>query len=103
MIRHDDDDEEDWDEDEDEDEDYAEESEDDEDEEELLMRIERAFRNERARIRNCNDVYTLRQLRDQYGQDLAGGSLNQAARIRARDLIELVDDRITDVSSRRRF
>jgi len=80
----------------------ADEKEEQEDEEEdLLQRIEQAFRGERARIRGCGDLDELRALRAAYASDAAGSRLNQAGRIRARDLIELIDDRVTDLKAQR--
>lgn len=90
----------DWDND-DEDEDLdEEEEEEEEDEEELFAKIEQAFRTERARIRNSEDLYELRTMRAEY-QALDTGGRSQACRIRARDLIALVDDRVTDLKAKR--
>ena len=75
--------------------------EDDEDEDETQFdRIERAFREERATIRSCDNVHKLRTLRA-WHVDLAESGACEAGRIRARDLVELVDERITDIKARR--
>ena len=81
---------------------YADDEEDDEDDgdETQFDRIERAFREERATIRSCDDVLELRTLRA-WHVDLAESGVCEAGRIRAKDLVELVDDRITDLKARR--
>lgn len=80
------------------DDDYVDDDADEEeDEEDLLERVESAFRTDRARIRQSDSIYELRLLKVEY-QDLeSNGRLSQAGRIRARDLMELVDQRITDL------
>lgn len=69
------------------------------DEEAVFARIEHAFREERARIRDCDDIDDLRGFRDAYLALEPTGRLSQAGRVRAHDLIELVDDRITDLKA----
>lgn len=78
-----------------------EEDEEEEDEDDLLARIEHAYRSERARIRASDDGHELRALRTEYVALEASGRLNQAGRLRARDLIELIDDRVTDLKAKR--
>lgn len=73
---------------------------DDEDDDEVFANIERAFRQERAAIRACDDLHELRRLRATH-QALANSGARDAGRIRARDLVELIDDRITDLKARR--
>lgn len=77
-----------------------EEEDEDEDEDEVFANIERAFRQERAAIRVCDDLHELRRLRATH-QALANSGARDAGRIRARDLVELIDDRITDLKARR--
>lgn len=72
----------------------------DEDDDEQLYEIERAFRDDRATIRACEDLRELRRLRSAH-QDLADSDGREAGRIRARDLVELIDERITDLRARR--
>lgn len=96
----------DWDEEEEEEdsveeEEYEEEDEEEEDEEELLARIERAFRTERARIRACEDLHELRAMRADHQSLVTNRNAAPAARIRSRDLVELVDDRVTDLKAKR--
>lgn len=75
--------------------------EEEEDEDDLLARIEQAYRSDRAKIRVMDDVHELRAQRAEYEQLLASGRLHQAGRLRARDLLELIDDRVTDVKAKR--
>jgi hypothetical protein len=72
-----------------------------EDQEEVLARIEKAFRSDRVRIRASNEIAELRRLRSEYQTLESNTEINQAARIRARDLVELIDDRITDLKAKR--
>ncbi|MFH1466941.1 MAG: hypothetical protein ABIO70_21340 [Pseudomonadota bacterium] len=71
-----------------------------EDEEAIFAEIEQVFRRERARIRACDDIHELQALRAEYRSTAESGA-REAGRIRARDLIELVDGRITDIKARR--
>jgi hypothetical protein len=71
-----------------------------EDDDERFAAIERAFRLERANIRSCEDLHELRHLRASH-QALANSNAREAGRIRARDLVDLIDDRITDLKARR--
>ncbi len=72
-----------------------------EDPEVVLARVERAFRTERARIRASEDVQELRALRSEFQTLESNGRMPQSARIRAHDLVELIDDRITDIKAMR--
>ncbi len=76
-----------------------EDEEEQEDEEAVLLRVERAFRSERARVRACEDLDELRALRSSYLDLEAGGGLHLAGRVRVRDLVELIDDRLTDLEA----
>ena len=81
-------------------EDDEEDEEEEEDDEEVFGRIERAFRQQRARIRVCEEIHELRTIRTEHVV-LAESAAREAERIRARDLVELVDDRITDLKAQR--
>ncbi len=98
LLDEDDDDEND---DADEDEDEDEDDDDEPDEEQVLRDIESAFRTERARIRGCDDLHELRAIRTECQALAASRDANPAARIRLNDLIELVDDRVTDLKAKR--
>ncbi len=73
---------------------------DDEDDEQVFANIERIFRQERAKVRACKDIRELRRMHAEY-RELAEGNGRVAGRIRARDLMELVDERITDLKAQR--
>ncbi len=73
---------------------------DDDDDDEQLYEIERAYRHERATILACEDLRELRRLRRAH-QELADSDGREAGRIRALDLVELIDERITDLRARR--
>ncbi len=91
-----------WKWDDDEDESVEETGQDDElDAEELLARVERAFRADRARIRACGDVGELRAMQDEFQASLADGTLYGIAALRGNDLVELIDARITDLTAAR--
>ena len=84
----------------DEDEPEAEQDDDEEDEEAAkLDRIEKAFRTERTRIRACGDIAELRTMRRDYQEILA--SAVGVGRLRMNDLIELVDDQVTNLKAKR--
>ena len=72
------------------------------DEAELLVRLERAFRTERAGIRETSDVQALRRLRGEYEALLRQEGLRGAVAMRANDLLELIDERITDLRATQR-
>ena len=86
---------------EDEEEDEDEEDEEDEDEEdEDEADVEREFREQRARVRATVDLDDLRQMRANLRHAVSAGAVRGASRIRATDLIELIDDRITDLRAK---
>jgi hypothetical protein len=106
MPGYDDDEEVEYDEDEDEcdeDDDDEEEDEDDDDDggEAEVGRIEEAYRIERARVRRSEDIHELSTMRSEYNQTLTRRDISQAARIRIRDLIEQIDDRVTTIKAKR--
>ncbi|MFZ5477356.1 MAG: hypothetical protein ACOZNI_11335 [Myxococcota bacterium] len=74
---------------------------DDQDEDARLARIETAFRAERALIRACDDVAELRTKRREYQAVLSNGEVIGVGRLRINDLIELIDDRTTDLKAKR--
>lgn len=89
----------DWDDDEDDETVDEIEEEEEEDDAELLARVERAYRSERSRIRACTDVEELRSMRNSYRQQLTSRTLVGVAAIRGNDLLEIIDDRITDLKA----
>lgn len=90
-----------WDDDGDELVEETEQGDDEGDAEELLARVERAFRADRARIRACADVSELRAMQDEFQASLADGTLYGVAALRGNDLVELIDARITDLKAAR--
>jgi hypothetical protein len=70
------------------------------DDEVIVRRVEAVFRAERQRIRECGSVGDLRTMRTEHESTLAIPGLHLAAVLRCRDLLELVDDRITDIKAR---
>ena len=90
-----------WDDDGDELVEETEQGDDEADAEELLARVERAFRADRARIRACSDVGELRAMQDDFRASLADGTLYGIAALRGNDLLELIDERITDLKAAR--
>jgi len=72
-----------------------------EDEDEHIRQVEAGFRSDRARIRSCGDLDELRELRAEYQRLEMRGGLSAAGRIRAHDLVELIDERITDIKAQR--
>ena len=92
-----------WNDDEDEyefdDADEEEEEEEEEEEVEDVEEVERQFRQQRTSVRACGDLDTLRQMRANLHHAVSDGTMQGASRIRANDLIELIDDRITDVKA----
>lgn len=82
--------------------DEVEESEDEEedDEDSDLANVDRQFREQRARVRSCSDLDELRQMRANLRHAVSAGTVQGATRIRATGLIELIDDRITDVRAK---
>lgn len=62
--------------------------------------VDRQFREQRARVRACGDVDELRQMRANLRHAVSAGTVRGASRIRATDLIEIIDDRITDLRAK---
>jgi len=69
--------------------------------EDLFARVDRAYRDERAKVRTSEDIAELQEMRETYHEQLMEGKLPGIAGVRANDLIEQIDDRITDLRSRR--
>ena len=90
-------------EDEESDEEESEDAEDEPDEDaeaaERLERIEKAFREERTKVRACDDVAALRTMRRDYQEILA--SAVGVGRLRMNDLIETVDEQVTNLKAKR--
>ncbi len=82
------------------DEDDADEDESDDDEAERLERIEKAFRAERAVVRASDNVGDLRAKRREY-QVILANTANSVGRLRMNDLIELVDEQVTNLKAKR--
>ena len=72
-----------------------------EDPAEILARVEHAYREERARIRASEDLAELGTMRKTYRAQLSDGTLYGIAAVRGDDLLELIDDRITDLKAAR--
>ena len=79
----------------------ASDDEDDPDEEARLARIESAFRAERSVLRACVDVAELRAKRREYQAMLSNGGVVGVGRLRVNDLIEILDDRASDLKAKR--
>lgn len=71
------------------------------DSETLVHNIEAAFRVDRAALRSMTDPEALREERDALLRFAGDPDLHVAARLRARDLVEIIDDRLTDLEARR--
>lgn len=71
-----------------------------EEEEDDPADIERQFREQRARVRTCVDLDELRRLRSNLRHAVSARTVQGIARVRASDLIELIDDRITDIKAK---
>ena len=65
-----------------------------------LARLDRAFRALRGRVRACSDVSELRTWRAEQAAALAG-RLTPTVRLRTLDIIEAIDDRVTDLRALR--
>lgn len=74
------------------------ESEDDEDNSEAA--IEATFREERAKVRSSTDLADLRRKRRNLQNALDNETIDGLNAARARDLVELIDDRIATVRAR---
>ena len=62
--------------------------------------VEATFREERAAVRASIDLPDLRRVRRNLQNALAEGDLAGVAAARARDLVELIDDRIAELRAR---
>lgn len=67
---------------------------------EMLARLDKEFRKLRARVRGSSDLSELRSIRADQTAALAGG-LTPTVRLRTLDIIEAIDDRVTDLRARR--
>ncbi len=75
--------------------------EEEEDEDQHLEENESAFQQHRAAVRSCSDLGDLADMRAQFSALTTHSGLSQAARVRARDLVQLTNDRIAEVRARR--
>jgi hypothetical protein len=66
----------------------------------MLARLDKDFRKLRARVRASNDPSELRSIRFDQTAALAG-PLTPTTRLRTIDIIEAIDDRVTDLRARR--
>ena len=78
---------------------------DDEDElpvedDEMLARLDKAYRALRAKVRASKDLSELRSIRADQTAALSG-RLTPTVRLRTLDIIELIDDRVTDLRAAR--
>lgn len=71
-----------------------------EEDEAALGRLDVAFRALRAKVRASSDLVELRTMRAQYLESL-GGRLSPTVRLRTRDLLEEIDERVTELRARR--
>lgn len=67
----------------------------------VLARVELAYREERARVRGSVDLDELRAMRELYRTQIADGTLHGIGAVRGNDLLEHIDDRITDLKAAR--
>lgn len=73
---------------------------DEDDEDNSEAAVEATFREQRARVRGSTDAAELRRIRRNLQDALAREVLNGLAAARARDLVELIDDRIAELRAR---
>ena len=66
-------------------------------EEEDVDEVERGFRADRAAVRKCRSLAELRKRAEALTSLLADDALGPVGIVRAHDLIELIDDRVTDL------
>lgn len=76
------------------------EGEDEGDEEQSEAAIEASFREERANVRRSADLGDLRRKRRNLQNALDTEQIDGLTAARARDLVELIDDRIAEVRAR---
>jgi hypothetical protein len=90
----------------DDDADDDEDGEDDEDDDQpveddaMLARLDKAYRALRARVRAVSDLPELRTMRSEHAAALAGRQ-SPTLRLRTLDIIEAIDDRVTDLRASR--
>ena len=82
-------------------EDDSEEEEGESDDEGEFERVEAIYRKERAEIRASTNSVDLRDRRSGYERLLRDQDASTIACVRARDLIEQIDNRITDLRAKR--
>lgn len=87
-----------WLDDEEDESDEQDEAEDDEDDSDAA--VEATFREQRAIVRESRDLGDLRRMRRNLQNAIAGDVLEGVAAARARDLIELIDDRVAELRAR---
>ncbi|MBM4367407.1 MAG: hypothetical protein FJ102_14440 [Deltaproteobacteria bacterium] len=66
----------------------------------MLAQLDRDFRRLRARVRGSDDLSDLRSIRAEQ-TDALTGPLTPTVRLRTLDIIEAIDDRVTDLRARR--
>lgn len=84
-----------------EDEGEGEDEDDAEEDDGLHERVEQAFRVDRRAIRASNDAGELREKSAELERAILNGRMPGIAGVRARDLIELIDERLTELRSGR--
>lgn len=65
-----------------------------------FARVDAVYRKERGEIRQCLDLAELRSLRAGYEALIRNEHASDIARVRAADLVESIDDRVTDVKAK---
>ena len=78
----------------------SEEESEDDDEDNSDAAVETAFREERAKVRASSDQPDLRQKRRNLQNALDNETIDGLNAARARDLVELIDDRIAELRAR---
>ena len=66
----------------------------------MLARLDKAYRALRARVRAVSDLSELRTMRSEHTAALAGRQ-SPTLRLRTLDIIEAIDDRVTDLRASR--
>jgi hypothetical protein len=66
----------------------------------MLARLDKAYRALRARVRAVSDLSELRTMRSEHAAALAGRQ-SPTLRMRTLDIIEAIDDRVTDLRASR--
>lgn len=65
-----------------------------------LAALERAFHRLRAQVRASSDVVALRAMRAEYLESLSS-PMSPTTRLRTQDVIDLIDERVTDLRAAR--